>query len=268
MSHPSRLNLAKDIILKAGQMASESFKQQGASFTTKGPQDYLTETDEKVERFIIQQIQTHFPEDAILGEETGATQIDKEFTWVIDPIDGTANFARRIPHYAVCIALVNKQAVEWGLIYQPETQELFMAQTGQGAFCNKRRMQVASAKPAAACTIEFGWSNKTRNADYIQALDNLLEAGFNVRRGASGALALAWVADGRTDGYGELWMQPWDCLAGLLMIREAGGEINLSLQQQQLFALNPVLASIPSIADALSTLTGIRMNETTEQHEA
>lgn len=263
-SHPNRntdLDLreerGRDIIVRAGEMASKAFSQQSKTITLKGPQDYLTETDAVVERFIRRELAASFPDDAVLGEEAGGTQAD--ITWVVDPIDGTANFARGIPHYCICIALVMNQAVELGLIYQPETNEFYVARRDGGASRNGKPIHVSPSTEIEACTVELGWSTRIPTEDYMRVLENMLAAGLNVRRAACGALGLAWVADGRSDAYAELHMNPWDCLAGLLMIKEAGGVVNQSLTSLPRIAGGAVLGATPSLVTALVTASGISL---------
>ncbi|MFC0179133.1 inositol monophosphatase family protein [Thorsellia kenyensis] len=214
------------VILDAGKLALEGFNSSSEnSFTLKKGQDFLTETDSKVEQFIRNSIHQTFPDDSILGEELGedSSARKNDNLWVIDPIDGTANFARKIPHFCCTISFVYKGNTVLGAIYNPCSNELYFAK--KEAYCKKNGelITVSNISDLDAATIEFGWNRNVSFADYLSTYQQLLEKGFNVRRGGSGALALAWVAEGRTDGYLELSMNSWDCLAGLLMIREAGG---------------------------------------------
>ncbi|MCH8529728.1 MAG: inositol monophosphatase [Saccharospirillum sp.] len=247
----------RDIILRAGEIASKAFGQQAKTITLKGPQDYLTETDAAVEDFIRQELAASFPNDAVLGEESGGAEAD--ITWVVDPIDGTANFARGIPHYCICIALVMHRRVELGVIYQPESKELYVARHGNGARRNGEAIRVSLPAPVEACTVELGWSTRIPSVDYLQVMENLLKAGLNVRRSACGALGLAWVADGRSDAYVELHMNPWDCLAGLLLVQEAGGVVNQALSGLPRIGAGPVLAATPELASAMMAASGISL---------
>jgi len=213
------------LALSAGQLASQAFADRGDSGTIslKGPQDFLTETDAAVEQHLRQGIAAAFPDDGFFGEEGGG--VLKERVWVVDPIDGTANFARAIPHFCISIAFVSAGRVELGAICNPSTGELYFARRGYGATRNGVPIHVAATSDYRAACVELGWSTRVPNADYVGALSRSLERGANVRRGASGALGLAYVADGRSDAYAELHMHPWDCLAGLLLVEEAGGVV-------------------------------------------
>ncbi|GLS87126.1 inositol monophosphatase [Cypionkella aquatica] len=247
-----------DLARSAAILALAGFERQaGQPIGMKGPQDYLTETDGAVEQHIRNRIATAFPQDGFLGEETGGTPGD--VAWVVDPIDGTANFARAIPHFCISIAFVANGEVQLGAILNPATQELYFARKGRGATRNGQSLRVSPTTDLNATSFELGWSNRVPLARYIQALTALFEAGSNVRRSASGAMALAYVADGRTDGYAELHMNSWDCLAGLLLVREAGGVTGPFLSLGGLLDGAPVLAASPAVAAALSAATGIAL---------
>lgn len=240
----------------AATLALEGFSRQaGQSATMKGPQDFLTETDGAVEAHIRNRIAETFPEDGFLGEETGG--FPGAQAWVVDPIDGTANFARAIPHFCVSIAFVANGEVQLGAIVNPVLDETYLARHGRGARRNGLAIRVSDTNDIAATSFEMGWSNREPLERYIAALEGLFRAGSNVRRAASGAMGLAYVADGRSDGYAELHMNPWDCLAGLLLVREAGGVTGPFLSEGGLHRGGAVLASTPAVAGVLAHATGI-----------
>ena len=245
-----------DLVQSASRIALEGFhRQAGQPVGMKGPQDYLTETDGKVEAHVKSRIAEAFPEDGFLGEETGGEPGVN--AWVVDPIDGTANFARVIPHFCIAIAFVANGQVQLGAIVNPVLEETYSARLGQGAWKNGSRIRVSETTEITATSFELGWSNRRPTADYIAAVNGLLGAGANVRRGACGALGLAYVADGRSDGYAELHMNSWDCLAGLLLVREAGGVTGPFLSLGGLTEGAAVLAAAPGVASTLSATTGI-----------
>jgi myo-inositol-1(or 4)-monophosphatase len=245
-----------DLARSAATLALDGFERQaGQPVGMKGPQDYLTETDGAVERHVRARIAEAFPTDGFLGEETGGTP--GSIAWVVDPIDGTANFARAIPHFCISIAFVANGEVQLGAILNPAMDELYFARKGRGASRNGRPIHVSATTELQATSFELGWSNRVPLARYIAALTALFEAGSNVRRGASGAMALAYVADGRSDGYAELHMNSWDCLAGLLLVREAGGVTGPFLCLGGLTEGGAVLAASPAVASALAAATGI-----------
>lgn len=246
----------RDLVASAGRLALGGFAHVGAAgYSMKGPQDFLTETDAAVERHIREAVAHAFPGDGFVGEETGGAAARE--TWVVDPIDGTANFSHGIPHYCISVAFVSGDAVEIGAIYNPSLDELHFARRGRGTTRNGKPVSVAPTCGFDRACVEFGWSNRQPNASYIAALTSILERGANVRRGASGALGLAYVADGRSDAYAELHMNPWDCLAGLLMVKEAGGVVGPYLSLGGLAHGGPVIAAAPGIAAGMAEATGL-----------
>jgi myo-inositol-1(or 4)-monophosphatase len=157
----------------------------------------------------------------------------------------------------VSIAFVANGEVQCGAIANPALDDLYFARKGEGAFRNGERIHVSPTTDIRATSFELGWSTRVPQSLYIESLTHLLDAGSNVRRGASGALALAYVADGRSDGYAELHMNSWDCLAGLLLVREAGGETGPFLASGGLHDGAGVLAATPAVARILSEATRI-----------
>ena len=246
----------RELVRSASRIALDGFRRQsGQPIGMKGPQDFLTETDGEVEAHVKARIAEAFPEDGFLGEETGGQPGAQ--AWIVDPIDGTANFAREIPHFCISIAFVADRQVQLGAIVNPALDECYAARLGHGAWKNGNPIRVSDTTDIAATSFELGWSNRRPTADYIAAVNSLIGAGANVRRGACGALGLAYVADGRSDGYAELHMNAWDCLAGLLLVREAGGVTGPFLARDGLTAGAPVLAASPAVAATLSAATGI-----------
>lgn len=254
----------RNLVQTAARIARQGFaRQAGHPFAMKGPQDYLTETDGEVEAHVRSRIAEAFPGDGFLGEETGG--VPQAETWVVDPIDGTANFARAIPHFCISIAFVANGQVQLGAIVNPILDETYFARLDRGAWMNGKPIRVSPTTDIAATSFEMGWSNRRPTADYIAAVNRLIDAGGNVRRGACGALGLAYVADGRSDGYAELHMNAWDCLAGLLLVREAGGVTGPFLSQGGLTDGAAVLAATPGVAATLSAATGIPLLETADR---
>ncbi|MDO9640610.1 MAG: inositol monophosphatase family protein [Pseudotabrizicola sp.] len=256
----ARETFLADLIREAGALARRAFADTSTpQVGMKGPQDFLTETDAAVEDLVRSRIQASFPDDSFLGEETGGVATGP--VWVVDPIDGTANFARRIPHYCISIAYVADGEIRLGAIYDPSHDELYAARQGRGATRNGTPIRVAQTTRADAACLELGWSNRLPNATYLAVLTAMLEAGANVRRAATGALGLAYVADGRSDGYAELHMHPWDCLAGLLLVEEAGGRVCGFLEADGLNKGGAVLATAPGLAELMSRATNVTLRE-------
>lgn len=241
---------------EAGQLAKRYFADpQASAAQQKAPQDVVTEADGAVERLIKSRIALAFPDDDVFGEESGGTFGER--AWVIDPIDGTANFARKSPHFCVSVAYVQAGRIELGAIAAPMTDELFTARRGSGAFLNGTKMRVSGETNLARAIVECGWSARRPNRDYTDMVQRMLDSGAVFRRAGSGALGLAYVADGRLEGYCELHINSWDCLAGILMIEEAGGWVNDFLASDGLRRGNAILGCTPALREKLVALTGI-----------
>ncbi|MBF9235249.1 inositol monophosphatase family protein [Microvirga alba] len=252
-----RFSVACAVVREAGALAKRKFNgRPGLSMLNfKGHQDYLSATDAEVEQLIRARLLEHFPSDSFFGEEGGGSFNDN--VWVVDPVDGTANFVRGIAQFCISIAYVQDGEVAIGLIYDPMSDELFAARRDGGATLNGEPIRVSGMNDLRSASVEFGWSTRRPLSHYIKGVDNLMVAGAVVRRGGSGALALAYVACGRTDGYCELHMNSWDALAGLLLIREAGGWTNDFLANDGLREGNFILGCTPELQDDLVRLTSV-----------
>lgn len=227
------------------------------AYSLKGRQDYLTVTDGAVEQYVRAEIERRFPGDAVLGEEAGGETGGAARLWIVDPVDGTANFARAIPHFCISLCLMVNGELEAGAIYEPMHDELFIAQRGHGAWCNGVRLQVSEQVELSASSVEIGWSPRRSPDSYLALVSRCMHAGCSVRRAGSGALGLAYVAAGRCEAYAEAHINSWDVAAGLLLVREAGGRVNDFWADNGLAQGNPVLATNARLASELSVLTGI-----------
>ncbi|HUN45812.1 MAG TPA: inositol monophosphatase family protein, partial [Stellaceae bacterium] len=196
-----RFRAAVEVARAAGRLMRRHFRA-GIRFTLKGPQDFLTAADREVERLVIRRLAKAFPEDSFIGEEGGGSSGTS--TWVIDPIDGTANFARGLPRFCISIAWMEGDEVKLGVVYDPILDELFAARAGKGATVNGRRLRVSGETRLRRATIELGWSSRQPPGIYAANLERVLQAGASFRRAGSGALGMADVAAGRTDGYFEV----------------------------------------------------------------
>ncbi|WP_138467784.1 inositol monophosphatase [Poseidonocella sp. HB161398] len=246
------------VLKSAGQIVRQGYAARNERvFTMKGPQDFLTETDAASERHIRAAIEAAWPGEAVFGEEAGGRTGGR--CWVVDPIDGTANFARGVPHFCISIGYVEDRLPLLAGIYNPVSEELYIAERGRGAWMNGRPLSVSPICDPAAASVEMGWSTRIGNGRYIEGLSALLAAGVNVRRAGSGALALARVADGRSDAYAELHMNAWDCIPGLLLVEEAGGRVCRFAEEGALEEGGPVLAAAPGIADLASGCLGMAL---------
>jgi len=264
MSTDPRLPFCRRLAAEAGRLAHSAFGR-AALLPDKGRHDEVTAMDREVERVVREAITRAWPHDAILGEEDGASAgvASAEFVWIIDPIDGTANYTRSIAHYCVSIGVVRRGAPQVGVLHDPSHDRLYWAARGEGAWLDEngatRRLAVSPIATLGGATVECGWSLRRPQADYVALVDRMLTAGCAIRRAGSGALGLADVAAGRTEGYAELHINSWDCAAGLLLVAEAGGRINDFFAGGGLLEGNPILATNAALAAPLAALAGIAL---------
>ena len=224
------------IALKAARKAGELIVRAGermdlVQVEEKGVNNFVTEVDKAAEKEILYHLKQAYPDHGFLGEEGGIQgNPDSDYLWIIDPLDGTTNFIRGIPHYAVSIACVHKGQVEHAVVFDPLKLEEFTASRGRGAQLNSRRIRVTSRQSLQGALIGTGIPYKARNEDWIPDYTRSLEAvskqTAGIRRAGSAALDLAYVAAGRLDGFWEIGLSKWDIAAGALLIREAGGLIS------------------------------------------
>lgn len=195
----------------------------------KGPIDLVTEVDLASEALITNLISTHYPRHAVLAEEEGASGAGAgaEYRWLVDPLDGTTNYAHGYPCFCVSIAVERNGEVIVGVVYDPTRDELFVAERGSGATLNNRRIGVSGTAPLASSLLVTGFpysisEEKFTNLDHFH---DFCLYGQAVRRDGSAALDLCYVASGRFDGFWELALKPWDTAAGALIVAEAGGQV-------------------------------------------
>jgi len=241
----------------AGKLALDFYRRRSEiHIENKGLQDLVSIADRASEDLIVSQLGQLFPPDGFLGEE-GGRRGGEGAIWVIDPIDGTANFLRGIPFWCVSLALVVNNEVKLGFIYDPNSDELFAAQQGKGAACNGRKMTVSSCIDPKQARLSLGFSYRRDPKFHVAGINNLLNAGVEYSRLASGALGMAYVADGRFEGYWEKHINSWDVLAGIVLVREAGGWTNDFLSNDGLTKGNEILAATPALVKFLQkTING------------
>ena len=246
--HAFAIELCRD----AGVLALEYFSNRDALVVDrKGAQDWVSEADKNVETFIRKRIAAAFPDDGIFGEEHGAAPGKSGFDWVIDPIDGTTNFVNGIPAWTIVLAGVSARRAQVGVIHDPNVNETFDAVRGGGARLNGKTMQVASGVPLDSGTVSVGYSNRIEARHVLPVIAALIERGAMYHRNASGALSLAYVAAGRLLGYLEEHMNAWDCLAGQLLVEEAGGRVEEQDADAMIRDGGRVIAGTPDVFDAL-----------------
>ncbi len=222
------LNIAVRAARRAGEIIIRGMNRlHRLDVRTKGQNDFVTEIDMAAERDIIQTIHRHYPDHAILGEETGSSG-DSEFVWIIDPLDGTTNFLHGFPQFSVSIGIQRRGRMEHGVVYDPLRQELFTASRGEGAQLDGRRIRVSAQAGLERALIGTGFpyrSNLHWLDPYMAMLKAITQQTAGIRRAGSAALDLAYIAAGRLDGFWELGLAPWDTAAGSLLITEAGGMV-------------------------------------------
>jgi myo-inositol-1(or 4)-monophosphatase len=214
---------AKRAALKAGSHIKERLGHSKIDY--KGAFNLVTDVDKASEAMILEILRADFPDDSVLAEEGGGTQNQSPRRWLIDPLDGTTNFAHSYPFFAVSIALEVDGEVVVGVVFNPISHELFSAQKGKGAFLNDQPMQVSNVPVLNESLLATGFPPDSGNSlqNNIAAFAEVTHRCHGVRRDGSAALDLCYVASGRLDGFWELKLAPWDIGAGSLIVREAGG---------------------------------------------
>jgi len=249
-----RACFAGDLARRAGLLARRYFTGELRNATSaKSPQDLVSDADRAVEAFVRDEIARRCPGEAVLGEEGGGTPGAR--TWVVDPIDGTYNFLHGVRYWCVSIACVAGTRREVGAIHDPSLDELFVGARGHGATCNGERLRVSDVGAIDAAFVVNGFVARHGLERHLATRRALLAAGAVVKDMGAGALMLAHVAAGRYDGFVEPHMHPWDALAGLLLVEEAGGAV-LDYPAADLVGGGPVLAANPRLYAALATLVG------------
>lgn len=222
----ARMEFARDLAKRAGELGMEYFRRLDTlTIESKGHQDMVSEADRDVETFIRAALAREYPDDAIVGEEHAPKPGTSGYSWVIDPIDGTANFVRGIPAWCVVIAGFRDGVTDVGVIHEPSVGESFYGRRGGGAFLNGKPIKASKAMSLTEGSLGTGFSNRAEARNVVGLIAELIDQGGVYYRNASGALMLAYVAAGRLLGYIEQHMNAWDCLAGMLLIEEAGGKV-------------------------------------------
>ena len=248
------LNFAIDVARDAGSLLMQ--RLGAAKVTNKGDIDLVTEADLASENLIIERIRSYYPQHGILAEESGEAALvggkRGEWKWIIDPLDGTTNYAHSYPCFCVSIALEHEGVLEVGVVYDPVRDEMFAAERGNGATLNDRKIKVSSVeelKDAMVCT-GFPYNVRER-PDFTRDFANFTMSAQAVRRDGSAALDLAYVACGRFDGFWEDGLSPWDIAAGKILIEEARGRVSNFENQPLSIYTKRVLASNGLVHDAM-----------------
>ena len=258
-----RYAFAQSLARRAGALANDYFRdRERLTVELKGPQDFVSHADRDVEALLRREIAAAYPGDAFLGEETAASftgALDR--CWVVDPIDGTHNFLRGEPYWNVAMACVEAGRPTIGIVYDPAHGELYRAQTGDGAWCERggesRRLRVAETSALPGAFVGFGHHDRAPSERYLAIRRRMMVEGVAMRNFGSGALQLAHVAAGRLDGFIELELSIWDAIGALLIVEEAGGR-TLPFMPQPITAKAVCVAAAPGVFDAVMRLVDER----------
>lgn len=233
---------------KAGAYAIKNLGKIKEISHKNGHNNLVTNVDKKCEKMIVSMIKKHFPEHSILAEEGGELLLRDDFKWIIDPLDGTTNYAHALPIFCVSIAVAYKDDVKFGVVYDPARDEMFEAEEGKGAYLNGKKISVSKIDkiPDSLMVTGFAYDMDTRkkNLDFMR---KMLEKAQAVRRLGAAAIDLCYVACGRFEGFWEFGLAPWDTAAGQLIVKEAGGKIStldngkFDIFQKQIVATNGMI---------------------------
>jgi myo-inositol-1(or 4)-monophosphatase len=224
-----RYAVAQEVARRAGALALDYWRnRERLTVELKGPQDFVSRADRDVEALIRREIGAAFPDDGFLGEETASAftgTLDR--CWVVDPIDGTHNFLRGVAYWNVAIAYVEEGRARIGVVFDAPGGELYRAERGAGAWCEAASgtspLRAAATSELAGAYVALGHHDRASDARYLDIRRRMMGSGVAMRNFGSAALQLAHVARGRLDGFIELQISPWDAIAGLLLVEEAGG---------------------------------------------
>jgi myo-inositol-1(or 4)-monophosphatase len=251
------LNIAVKAAREAGILMMRSFHRlESIKVREKGTNNYVSAVDIMVENFLIEYINKHFPDHAIEAEESGMTG-NNEFTWIVDPLDGTNNYLHSFPHFCVSIAIKHEDKIEHGVVYDPLRQELFVASRGNGATLNDKKIRVSKTIKLSNALISMALHCQTGadlSAAQTKQIQTLLNTVSGIRTSGAAALDLCYVATGRTDAFWENNLKPWDIAAGALILEEAGGLITDIDETDNYLYNGSVVSGNPKIHEKLIVL--------------
>lgn len=255
--HLSQLTLlGVEAALAAGELLRQGFGGTFSVSSKTGVHNLVTEYDHRAEEQIISFLRNELPESEFLAEESGGMdKATSALQWIIDPLDGTVNFAHSIPIFSVSIAAVQNGEILSGIVYQPITHELFVAQKNGGAFLNGNPIRVSKTSELKNSILATGlpYDLADNPGDCIGHFTDILKQGLPIRRLGSAAIDLCYVAAGRFDGFFEISLAPWDCAAGVLIVEEAGGKVSRWNEEPlDIFSYDSVLATNGPLHSALS----------------
>ena len=219
----------------------------------KGTDDYVTDVDRASERAVVEFLRRRHPDHAILAEEGAAHAGSGGYRWYIDPLDGTTNYIHGYPFFSVSVGLWHAEDGVAGAVLDPVRIELFCAEGGGGAWCNDRRIHVSPSSDLKGSLLATGFPFRAtdRIDPYLKSFGELLERSAGVRRGGSAALDLCYVACGRVDGFWEMGLSAWDLAAGVVIVREAGGQVTDLLGEEKYLESGDLIAAAPGMHGAI-----------------
>jgi len=251
MARSALLNVMVQAVTRAGRTLSRDFGEvENLQVSVKGPGEFVSAADTKAEETLVNELRKARPGYAFITEETGhIAGKDGSHRWIIDPLDGTTNFLHGIPIFAISVALERDGEIIAGVVFNPVSNELFVAERGQGAFFNDRRIRVAGRKELTDAVIATGIPHRGRSnhAEFAAELPYLMARVAGIRRCGAAAIDLAWLAAGRFDGFWERGLESWDMAAGLLLIEEAGGIVTDIDGGRTMLTAGSVVAGNPAI---------------------
>ena len=250
--HPF-LNTIFPAVRKASQLILAGFRDvKTLNVQEKGLYNYVTHIDHQSEKILVETIKKAYPSHAILAEESGG-HTGEEYTWVIDPLDGTKNFVNGFPHFCVSIAIKSQERLEHALIYDPIRDELFTASRGQGARLNDHRIRVMENQPyqGALLATAIPTTDKPYFSEYMKGFSKIYVHTSGLRCSGSAALNLAYVAAGRVGGHWEMGLAEWDIAAGALLVKEAGGFVSDFEGSEHFLQTGAVIAGAPKVFKGL-----------------
>jgi myo-inositol-1(or 4)-monophosphatase len=250
--------IAIEAALSAGDLLRQGFGTHFSIQSKEGSHNLVTEYDHKSEELIIDFIRQNVPNSHFLAEESGASgQAKAPLSWIIDPLDGTVNFAHQIPLFAVSIGLEKEGELFCGVVFQPMSHELFIAEKGKGATLNGMPLRTSKTKHLHEAILATGFPYNLKENPYhcIDHFIDILRAGIPIRRMGAAAIDFAYTAAGRFDGFFEVSLAPWDCAAGKLLVEEAGGQVSgWDGKPFDLHSRKPIFASNKTIHKEALTL--------------
>lgn len=235
---------------KAGEFLLDSARKISQNdIEIKGSNDFVTYVDKTSEKMLLEDLSKILPGSSFIAEESGITEKRGEFTWIVDPLDGTTNYIHHIPLYSISIGLMQGEDMIGGIIYEPNAKEMFHAIKGEGAFLNGNRIHVTKNKKMADSiwATGFPYHQFEKLQEYMDFIAWSMQYSHGLRRLGSAAIDLAWVACGRLDGFFEFGLKPWDVAAGSLLVEEAGGKVtdfsggDKHIFNQELISSNPYI---------------------------